>query len=452
MARTALPPATARRWPLLAPALLTLTLQAPGAAALPSPTSPPDAPAAGVRYATDTQAPPSRDPATPQGSVDVVGGPRLARRGVQVDVPAGTPRPPRVTATSWLVADLDSGEVLAASRAHTPLAPASTLKILTLLAVGTRLDPGTGYTATDEDAAIDGSKVGLVPGSRYTVDDLLHGLMLGSGNDTANALGTLVGGQRAATDLMNSEARRLRATDTVAVNTSGLDAPGQVSSAYDLALLARAALGDRRIRRIVGTTRYPFPAEGRSLGRRRDRFEIQNHNRLLRNYPGATGVKNGYTVAARGSFVGSASRDGRRYVVTVVRAEGITWHLARELLDWAFANGEAASPVGVLVDPLPEGGIPPSGNAREAGAYAAPRQASGGTEGRAGAGWPWENGRSAVPVGAAVVVGVLCGSAVTGVRRRRRRASSTPHAPHTVVKTSSYSSRGDRGYQASGPG
>lgn len=280
-----------------------------------------------------------------------VGGKQLISTRVLADLPAGVRPPPAPKAASWLVADLDSREILAGRRVHVPLAPASTLKILTALALAPELDPKAVYTGQDADAAIDGTKVGIDPGSTYTVDDLLHGLIMGSGNDCANALAELVGGRSVATGLMQDVATRLGAFDTVARNTSGLDAKGQVSSAYDLALAGSAALQDEQLAKIMKTTAYRFPGKGKSLGAKRSRFETQNHNRLLRNYDGSLGVKNGYTVAARGSFVGAAERGGRTYLAVVMRAEGVTWHQAADLLDWAFENGGRARPVGTLVEP-----------------------------------------------------------------------------------------------------
>jgi serine-type D-Ala-D-Ala carboxypeptidase (penicillin-binding protein 5/6) len=280
-----------------------------------------------------------------------VGGEDLISTRVLTDLPAGVRPPPAPKAASWLVADLDTREVLAAHRVHVPLAPASTLKIFTALALTPRLPVKHVYTARDDDAAVDGTKVGLVPGSRYTVDQLVHGMIMASGNDCANALGNLAGGQAQAQTLIQAEARRLGAFDTLARTTSGLDAPGQVSSAYDLALAGAAALEDPQLARIMKTTAYPFPGAGTSLGRKRSRFQIQSHNRLLRNVPGADGVKNGYTDAARGSFVGSATRNGHHYITVVMRAEGNTWHESRDLLEWAFAAGPKARPVGRLVTP-----------------------------------------------------------------------------------------------------
>lgn len=280
-----------------------------------------------------------------------VGGKELIGSQVLTDLPSGVPKPKAPKATSWLVADLGSRSVLAGQRVHVPLAPASTLKIFTALALAPKLDPAKVYTGQDSDAAIDGTKVGIDPGSTYTVNDLLHGMMMSSGNDCANALGNLVGGTAKATALIQDEALALGAFDTLPRTTSGLDAKGQVSSAYDLALAGSAALQNKQLAAIMKTTAYKFPGVGKTLGPKRVRFETQNHNRLLRNYSGSIGVKNGYTVAAQGSFVGAATRGGRTYLAVVMRSEGVTWRQAADLLDWAFANGKQARPVGTLVEP-----------------------------------------------------------------------------------------------------
>jgi D-alanyl-D-alanine carboxypeptidase (penicillin-binding protein 5/6) len=281
----------------------------------------------------------------------VVGGAALDKAGVVTDLPAGVPEPPAPTAEAWLLADLESGDVIASSGAHTPLAPASTLKVLTALALLPQLDTKRPYVARAADASAEGSSVGLVTGSRYTVNDLLHGLMLGSGNDTASAFATLAGGLDKATTTMTEKARELRAEDTVVRNTSGLDAPGQVSSVYDLALIGRAALADPTLGKVMATAGYRFPAEGTALDGERERFEIQNHNKLLYNFDGATGGKTGYTDAARHTYIGSAERNGRRYVVTMLKGEGRLWQQAGVLFDWAFGPGAKAEPVGTLVEP-----------------------------------------------------------------------------------------------------
>jgi D-alanyl-D-alanine carboxypeptidase (penicillin-binding protein 5/6) len=267
---------------------------------------------------------------------------------MQVDLPPGTAPPPAQRATAWIVVDLADGSVLASCNAHVPLAPASTLKVLTALTLYHRIPSGPRYRATDADARVDGTRVGLVPRSVYRVRDLWHGLLLGSGNDAAQALASLAGGMPAAARLMTERARQLGAADTVARNTSGLDAPGQVSSVYDLAVFGRAALADRDLAAMVTTQRYPFPAAGTNFSNRRRQYEIQNHNRLLGAYAGATGIKNGYTRAAGGSYIASARRGDRSYVVALLKTDRQTWRMARTLLDWAFRSGPAARPVGVL--------------------------------------------------------------------------------------------------------
>ncbi|GAB3237899.1 D-alanyl-D-alanine carboxypeptidase family protein [Kineosporia babensis] len=280
-----------------------------------------------------------------------VGGERLISRKVLTNLPAGVPRPPAPKATAWLVADLDSREIIAAKNVHVPLAPASTLKVFTSLALAPGLDPEQVYTGTFEDANIDGTRVGIVEGSRYTVDDLLHGLLMSSGNDTANALGNLVGGNDAAIELMRAKAQELGAFDTVIRNTSGLDAKGQVSSAYDLALAGSAALQDEQLAKIMVTPSYAFPDQGKSLGAKRKRYQTQNHNRLLGYIPGVTGIKNGYTSKALASNVASAKYKGHNYIAVIMRADGRVFTPTGDLLEWAFKYGQKANPVGSLIKP-----------------------------------------------------------------------------------------------------
>ena len=280
-----------------------------------------------------------------------VGGKQLIDSGELTDLPAGVPLPPKVTATSWLIADLDTRQILAGQRMHVPLAPASTLKIFTALTLAPMLNPATVYTGRPDDSAVDGTKVGIVPGSTYTVNDLLHGMIMASGNDCANALGNAAGGKAAVIPMIQAEARKLGAFDTVVHTTNGLDAPGQASSAYDLALAGSAAVAVPQLEKIMLTKQYQFPSTGKTLGKKRKRYSIQSHDKLLYNYPGAIGVKNGYTIAAEGSFVGAATRNGHTYLAVVMRAKGSTWQESASLLTWAFAHGSQARPVGTLVNP-----------------------------------------------------------------------------------------------------
>jgi D-alanyl-D-alanine carboxypeptidase (penicillin-binding protein 5/6) len=278
--------------------------------------------------------------------------------GLQVG--AGAPAPPEgISAAGWLVADADTGEVLAARQAHEPFAPASTLKVLTALALLPVVPREQVVVPSQAEVDVEGSKVGLVRDVPYTGEQLYTALLTVSGNDAANALAGAAGGRAAAAAAMNAEAARLGAEDTHAVNPHGLDADGQVTTAYDLAVIGRAALDSPAVARWVTTRRSTMPG-----GPGKPQFEIVNKNKLLGSYDGALGVKNGYTTSARATFIGAAERDGHRLVVTLLRADPRVWEEAGRLLDWGFAALDAgAQPVGSLPAP-PE----PEGEARAAAA------------------------------------------------------------------------------------
>jgi D-alanyl-D-alanine carboxypeptidase (penicillin-binding protein 5/6) len=276
---------------------------------------------------------------------------------VRYDVAAGVHPPPRVDATSYVLADLGSGGILAMRDPHRRRPPASTLKMLTGLALLPRLAPSTVYTAVWDDAAVEGSKVGIVPDATYTVDDLFLGLFLSSGNDAALALAHAAGGVPATVTAMNTTAAALGAVDTRARTPHGLDTPGQYSSAYDLALIARAGLARADFRRYVATRSVAFPGAmpARPHGRR-PTFMIYNQNRLLGSYPGAFGVKTGYTTLARNTYVGAAHRGGRTLLVSLMDAGPHTADQAAALLDWGFAVDRRVSPVAVLAAAPTAGG------------------------------------------------------------------------------------------------
>lgn len=287
---------------------------------------------------------------------DVVGGDRLATSGVVVDAP-GADALPKLAAASWVLADLDTGEVIAAKDPHGRLRPASTMKILTALTVLPQLDPEASYVAQWEDANTEGSRVGVVPDATYSVHNLLEALFLVSGNDAAVALANAAGGVDATVAAMNRTARDLGALDTKARNPSGLDAPGQLTSAYDLAVLARAAMAREDFRAYAATVKSQFPGKMPRAGKARKTFEIYTQDRLLLNYRGAIGVKTGWTTKARGTFVGAATRGGRTLVATVMLTDFEAWKESAALLTWGFHNAAAATPVGTLdaVPALAEG-------------------------------------------------------------------------------------------------
>jgi D-alanyl-D-alanine carboxypeptidase (penicillin-binding protein 5/6) len=256
---------------------------------------------------------------------------------------------------SWLVADADTGAVLAAKAPHRRFLPASTLKTLTAVTLLPLLDPTATTKATDVDASVDGSKVGLVPGMSYSLDTLFTAMLVVSGNDAADALAEAAGGIPHTVDLMNAEALHLQAYDTLARTPSGLDAPGETTSAYDLALIGRAGLALPQFRHYVSVVRSTVPAPHHK------HFEIYTHNRLLTTFPGDIGIKNGYTVKAGATYVGAATRNGHTIIVTLMNAHPDFWPQAKALLAWGIRARGLVEPVGTLVGPA----APPPGAQRQ---------------------------------------------------------------------------------------
>ena len=153
---------------------------------------------------------------------------RLAERGLIFG--GGSVAPPEVSSAAYVVADADTGQVLAAKDPHGLYRPASTLKTLLALTMAPRLDANGTYTADADDTAVEGTRVGMVEHQTYPISQLWYGLWLRSGNDAANAIAKAGadGDVAKAVDMMNLEAQRLQALDTTAVNPSGLDADGQL--------------------------------------------------------------------------------------------------------------------------------------------------------------------------------------------------------------------------------
>jgi D-alanyl-D-alanine carboxypeptidase (penicillin-binding protein 5/6) len=282
---------------------------------------------------------------------DPVGGPQLTRSGVIVNLRAGIPPPPTMPGASYLLADMDTGQVLAAKAPHARRLPASTLKTLTALTVIPLLDAKTKIRVKPEDVNVDGTRVGLLAGTSYRVGTLLQGMLITSGNDAANALARANQSMAVTVQEMNAIAQDLHASDTVAKDPSGLDQAGQHSSAYDLALIGRAAMKLPDFRGYVRTRQTSLPGGTTADGTPKPGFQMANHNTLLFNYRGAIGIKNGYTVAAKFTYIEAATRAGKTYLLTEMASPDGSWHPAAALLDWAFAYGPAVAPIGALVDP-----------------------------------------------------------------------------------------------------
>jgi len=276
----------------------------------------------------------------------VVGGGQLGAAGTAVYEGYGLPALPPISATSFVIADATSGQVLAAKAAHQKLAPASTLKALTALTLIPKLGNLLPAVAASDAPSEDGTKAGIVAGTTYRIDDLFTAMLMMSANDAAVTLADANGGVADTLAQMNALASHLQAGDTVALTPDGLDATGQTSSAYDLALIFRAGLDIPQFRHYLALRRANFPAPNGTS------FQIQTHDRLLTDYAGMIGGKNGYTVAAQASYVGAATRNGRTIIVSVMRDQANFWPEVKSMLDWGFAADGVAIPVGQLVGPI----------------------------------------------------------------------------------------------------
>ncbi|MEV8230952.1 D-alanyl-D-alanine carboxypeptidase [Streptomyces sp. NPDC079167] len=301
----------------------------------------------------------------PTGPMSTVGGKRLGEVGTQVELGPGAPVLPKdLTARSWIVADAESGQVLASHNSHWRLPPASTLKMLFADTVLPALQPKslTHLVTEDELAGVgEGSSlVGVKEDHSYTVHDLWLGVFLRSGNDAVHVLSEMYGGVPATVAAMQRHAEELQALDTTVVSPDGYDAPHQVSSAYDLTLFARSGMQKADFREYAATATAEFPG-AKKKGKKRESFEIQNTNRLITGdlgvepYKGIAGVKNGYTTHAGNTFTGIAERDGKVLLVTVMNPSSEESHAvykeAAGLLDWGFSASGKVTPVGELVPP-----------------------------------------------------------------------------------------------------
>ncbi|MFF0968036.1 D-alanyl-D-alanine carboxypeptidase family protein [Streptomyces sp. NPDC003703] len=388
------PARTVRRSLLVASAaLLSLSVTAPAALAAPAPT------------------------ATPPAHMSGVGGARLAQPGTQVALAPGVPALPKeLTARSWIVADAESGQVLAAHNAHWRLPPASTLKMLFADTVLPKFPRTQTHKVAPSDLAGMGegsSLVGIKENETYSVHDLWLGVFLRSGNDAVHVLSAMNSGVARTVEDMNAHAQDLQALDTHVVSPDGYDAPGQVSSAYDLTLFARSGLQKKDFREYCSTVRAAFPGETKKDKNKkgktsRDSFEIQNTNRLLAGdaglsvYPGIAGVKNGYTTNAGNTFTGVAERDGRVLLVTVMNPQSsVHDEVYREtgrLFDWGFKAAGKVQPVGTLVRPR---------SAQAAGAQPDPSAPAGGTRGTARTASAAGSGSGGMGIALGITGGVL---------------------------------------------
>ena len=261
--------------------------------------------------------------------------------------PAGSAPIPDGPASAWIVADMDSGQVLAARNAEQQSPPASTIKTLLAQVVLDEVPLDSTIVATEADTHVECNCAGVAPGRTYTARQLLDGLLLVSGNDAANTLARMLGGADTAVAKMNAKAALLGAYGTNVGSPSGIDAPGMAmwSTPHDLAVIFRNAMSYPVFAEITAQHSAVFPTKAG------DKVLI-NQDEMMQRYPGMLGGKTGYTDLARKTFVGAAERNGRRLVVAMmyglVHEGGPTyWDQATNLLDWGFAQDHSAG-VGAL--------------------------------------------------------------------------------------------------------
>jgi D-alanyl-D-alanine carboxypeptidase (penicillin-binding protein 5/6) len=337
-----------------------------------------------------------------------VGGPQLAGHGVIVNYPAARARQlPNVKASAYVVADAGSGQVLAAKDPHGRYLPASTLKVLTAITLMPVLNPNASVMTTRRAANVEPSKVGLIAGQSYRISDLFKAMLLISANDAAMSVAQATGSVSKGVALMNAEAHRLQADDTVARRPNGLNGPGQHVSAYDEALFARQALTIPQFMHdeLLRTTSFPLKPHHKPV-------TLWNQNTMLETYRGDLGGKIGWTTASKATFIGWARRGGHTLVVTILHCKPLyELAYAARLLDWGFREDGRVKPVGVLVPPLRARTL---SDQAPAGRRAVP---------------PAKLGHPGAPVMAglgAIALAGLAGVAVAVVTRRGRQAGSRP--------------------------
>ncbi|HIY22556.1 MAG TPA: D-alanyl-D-alanine carboxypeptidase [Candidatus Flavonifractor merdigallinarum] len=268
-------------------------------------------------------------------------------------LPAGAAETtPAVDAGAAVLMEQETGAVLCEENAHDKLEPASVTKVMTLLLVMEALDSGglskeDMVTVSAHAASMGGSQVYLKEGETMSVDDLLKAVAVASGNDAAVALAEhLAGSEEAFVARMNERAQELGMVDTHFVNCTGLPAAGHLTTAYDIALMSRELMVHHPDIQTYTTIWMDSLRNGQ--------FQLANTNKLLRRYPGATGLKTGSTDAAGYCLSATAERDGMALIAVILKAPTSDARLsaAETLLNYGFANY-------TLVDVQPGQALPP---------------------------------------------------------------------------------------------
>ena len=268
----------------------------------------------------------------------IVGVIPIGAQAVEMDIPA----------KSALLMDISTGTVLYEQNAHTPLAPASVTKVMTMLLIMEAIDSGKiGWddvvTASETAAAKGGSQIYLKVGETMSVADLVKSIAVSSANDCACAMAEhLAGSEAGFVEQMNAKAKALGMNDTTFVNCTGLDdseeAKNHKTSAYDIAIMSRELMRNHPDIKKFTTIWMDTVRNGT--------FGLSNTNKMVRFYPGATGLKTGFTSGAGYCLSATAQRDGMELVAVVMGCETSKERFAacKSLLDYGFANFSIVSP------------------------------------------------------------------------------------------------------------
>ena len=251
---------------------------------------------------------------------------------VAMPAPANGAVLPAITAEAAVVMDLDTGQVLYGKGEHERRPPASLTKVMTGYLAGKQFQAQQWITVSETAASTGESSLNLKTGDVLTFDALLHGALMKSANDACVALAEYMAGtEKNFVQNMNLQACLLGCKDTNFCNSNGLPAEGHYSSAYDLALMTRAAMQNETFAAIVQKQQYMVHwQDGRQL-------LVRNTNRLLREYPGAIGVKTGTTNEAGQCLIAVAEKAGYRVIVVVLKSKN-RFYDAVALLDYGLST------------------------------------------------------------------------------------------------------------------
>lgn len=246
---------------------------------------------------------------------------------------------PSVSAKSAVLIECSSGKAVFEKNAHARMPMASTTKIMTALVVIENALLTDTVKIPREACGIEGSSIYLREGEEFTVEELLYALLLASANDAATALALHISGSvEAFADRMNELARDLCLKDTHFTNPHGLHDADHYTTAYELAIIARAAAENDTFRKITSTQKTVIRRDSKESARL-----LTNHNKLLRSYDGCFGIKTGFTKTSGRCLVSGAERDGMSFIAVTLNAPD-DWNDHKNLLNAAFSQYKRITP------------------------------------------------------------------------------------------------------------